>query len=138
MRRIGTVVFIIAAVLAAQGTRHRAWGEEAGATKPDGATCNRAAFRLVLDVGHTAQVPGAKSARGLHEFDFNLNLAKLIERQLVDAGFTKTVLLVTEGPALRGLAQRVMRANATHADLLLSIHHDSVPDSMLEKWEYNG
>src|SRR6202008_2389530 len=66
------------------------------------------------------------------------NLAKLIERQLVDAGFTRTVLLVTEGPALRGLARRVARANAAHADLLLSIHHDSVPDSMLEKWEYNG
>src|SRR5262249_36414543 len=76
--------------------------------------------------------------RGLHEFDFNLNLAKVIERQLVDAGYARTVLLVTEGPKMRGLARRVTRANALHPDLLLSIHHDSVPDSMLEKWEYNG
>jgi N-acetylmuramoyl-L-alanine amidase len=138
MRRLGAIAFLIVAVLIAHGARHRAWGEEAGAAKPAGATCDRAAFRLVLDVGHTAQVPGAKSARGAHEFDFNLRLARLIEQQLIDAGFAKTVLLVTEGPALQGLARRVARANAAHADLLLSIHHDSVPDSMLEKWDYNG
>lgn len=137
MRRIGTLALFVA-VLIAHGAWHRASGEEAGAAKPAGATCDRAAFRLVLDVGHTAQVPGAKSARGLHEFDFNLRLAKLIEQQLIEAGFAKTVLLVTEGPALAGLARRVARANAAHADLLLSIHHDSVPDSMLEKWDYNG
>jgi N-acetylmuramoyl-L-alanine amidase len=138
MRWIGTIVFLIVAVLATHGARHDAWGEEAGAAKPAGATCDRAAFRLVLDVGHTAQVPGAKSARGLHEFDFNLRLAKLIEKQLLDAGFARTVLLVTEGPALPSLARRVTRANAARADLLLSIHHDSVPDSLLEKWDYNG
>ena len=28
-------------------------------------TCNRAAFRAVIDVGHTAQAPGATSARTL-------------------------------------------------------------------------
>ena len=134
MWRIGTIVFLM---IAALGSPH-ARGEEAGAAKAAGATCDRAAFRLVLDVGHTAQVPGAKSARGAHEFDFNLRLAKLIEKQLVDADFAKTVLLVTDGPALQSLARRVARANAAHADLLLSIHHDSVPDSMLEKWDYNG
>jgi N-acetylmuramoyl-L-alanine amidase len=138
MRRVGTIAFLIVAVLIALGARHRAWGEEAGAAKPVAATCDRAAFRLVLDVGHTAQVPGAKSARGLQEFDFNLRLAQLIEKQLVDAGFTQTVLLVTDGPKWQSLARRVARANAAHTDLLLSIHHDSVPDSMLEKWDYNG
>jgi N-acetylmuramoyl-L-alanine amidase len=138
MRRIGAIALLLAAILASQGASNAVRGEEAGADKAAGATCDRAAFRLVLDVGHTAQVPGAKSARGLHEFDFNLRLAQLIEKQLLDAGFARTVLLVTEGPAMAGLARRVARANAAHADLLLSIHHDSVPDSMLEKWEYNG
>ena len=38
--------------------------------------CKRAAFRAVIDVGHTAQAPGATSARGFLEFSFNLNLAK--------------------------------------------------------------
>jgi N-acetylmuramoyl-L-alanine amidase len=138
MRRIGTIALLAAAILASQGARHPVRGEEAGVGKATGATCDRAAFRLVLDVGHTAEVPGAKSARGLHEFEFNLRLAKLIEKQLLDAGFPRTVLLVTEGKTMPGLARRVARANAAHADLLLSIHHDSVPDSMLEKWEYQG
>src|ERR1043166_3710521 len=138
MRRIAPIALLILAVLAAQAMQYRAWSEEAGAAKPAGPACDRAAFRLVLDVGHTAQFPGAKSARGLHEFDFNLHLTKLIEKQLLDAGFARTVVLVTDGPALQSLARRVARANAAHADLLLSIHHDSVPDRLLEKWEYNG
>src|SRR5438445_3114092 len=137
MRQIVTTAFLLVAVRATQGVRHDARGEEAGKAKAAGPTCDRAAFRLVLDVGHTAQVPGAKSARGLHEFDFNLRLAKLIEKDLLDAGFAKTVLLVTDGPALPSLARRVARANAARADLLLSVHHDSVPDRLLEKWEYN-
>jgi N-acetylmuramoyl-L-alanine amidase len=139
MRRIGTIGLLILAVLAAPGARQGASGEEAGATaKPAEATCDRAAFRLVLDVGHTDQAPGARSARGLREFDFNLRLAKVIDQQLLDAGFAKTILLVTEGPALQSLVRRVARADALHADLLLSIHHDSVPDAFLGKWEYNG
>jgi len=137
MKRIGAIALVVA-VLALQGMRNPATGEESAPSDKSATTCNRAAFRLVLDVGHTAQVPGAKSARGLREFDFNLNLAKEIERQLIDAGFSKTVVLITDGPALQGLARRVARANASHADLLLSIHHDSVPDRMLEKWTYNG
>ena len=30
------------------------------------------------------------------------------------------------------------RANGSGADLFLSIHHDSVPDRFLERWEYEG
>ena len=103
-----------------------------------GSSCLRAAFRVVLDVGHTAQAPGAKSARGLDEYDFNLRLAKQIDRALLDAGFAKTVLMVTGGHAVRSMYVRIAHANSLSANLLLSIHHDSVPDKMLEKWEYDG
>src|SRR6476619_2892712 len=48
------------------------------------------------------------------------------------------LLLVTEGPSRKALAERVKRANALGADLFLSIHHDSVPDKFLEKWEFEG
>lgn len=102
------------------------------------ASCPRADFRVVLDVGHTAEAPGAKSARGLDEYDFNLRLAKLIDKALLDAGFAKTVLMVTGGPAVRSMYVRVAHANGLSANLLLSIHHDSVPDKMMEKWEYDG
>jgi N-acetylmuramoyl-L-alanine amidase len=100
--------------------------------------CARTLFRVVIDVGHTAQVPGATSARGVPEFVFNLSLAKRLEEQLLAAGFRSTVLLVTEGPARKSLVKRVERANALAADLFLSIHHDSVPNKLLEKWEFEG
>ena len=100
--------------------------------------CARATFRVVIDVGHTAQVPGAISARGVPEFVFNLSLAERVEEQLLAAGFRRSVLLVTEGPARKSLVKRVKRANALAADLFLSIHHDSVPHKLLEKWEFEG
>ncbi len=57
------------------------------------ASCNRAQFRIVVDVGHTANSPGAVSARGTDEYDFNLRLAKAVDRKLVDMGFSRAVLL---------------------------------------------
>src|SRR5436190_7368117 len=100
--------------------------------------CRRTAFRVIIDVGHTEQAPGASSARGVSEFAFNVNLARRIEQQLLAAGFRRSVLLITEGPSGRGLVERVTRANALEADLFLSVHHDSVPDEFLEKWEFEG
>jgi N-acetylmuramoyl-L-alanine amidase len=100
--------------------------------------CDRAVFRLAVDVGHTDESYGATSARGAREYDFNLRLAKLIKRQLVDAGFTSTSLLVAEGKAQASLTKRVAVTNRLEPELFLSIHHDSVPDKFLQKWEYEG
>jgi N-acetylmuramoyl-L-alanine amidase len=100
--------------------------------------CDRAAFRLILDVGHTRESEGAISARGVPEYEFNLALAKTIEVQLTEAGFTKTVVLISAGPGRASLIQRVLRANAMSADLLLSIHHDSVPEMFKEAWELDA
>lgn len=110
----------------------------AHAAKAPASKCNRAAFRVILDVGHTAQEPGATSARGVPEYDFNLRLARRIEAKLLDAGFAKTVLFVTAGPNRKELPARVARANAMRADLLVSIHHNSVPEFLIGKWEYEG
>jgi N-acetylmuramoyl-L-alanine amidase len=104
----------------------------------DGGQCDRAHFRLLLDVGHTAKVPGADSARRVPEFQFNLRLAQEIDDAMIGAGFSKTAVLVTEGPKQIGLSRRVARANHLAPDVLLSIHHDSVPDKFVEKWEYEG
>jgi N-acetylmuramoyl-L-alanine amidase len=100
--------------------------------------CNRAKFRLLLDVGHTVEDGGAISARGVPEYEFNLRLARRIERKLLDAGFGKTLLLITGGPAIPGLVQRVAAANKSAANLFLSIHHDSVPEAFLKNWEFEG
>jgi N-acetylmuramoyl-L-alanine amidase len=113
-------------------------GEARAGDEAHGAACNRATFKAVIDVGHSAQVPGAKSARGVGEFDFNLRLATLIRDKLVASGFNNTVLLITEGRKYRSLHERVARANKLKPDLFLSIHHDAVPDSFLQKWEFEG
>ena len=42
---------------------------------------------------------------------FNLRLATLIEQGLIAAGFGKTILLVTDGPAQPGLVKRAESAN---------------------------
>jgi N-acetylmuramoyl-L-alanine amidase len=108
------------------------------AAKPKPASCQPANFRVVLDVGHTVAVPGAISAHGVPEYQFNLQLATAAKAALVAAGFDKTVLLITEKPPPLGLFERAFRANAMAADLFIAIHHDSVPDPMLQTWQYDG
>jgi N-acetylmuramoyl-L-alanine amidase len=109
-----------------------------GSLKSGPATCDPAKFRIVLDVGHTAESEGATSSRNVPEFAFNLRLAQQIEEKLKAEGFAETRLLVTEGKAKPSLAKRVAAANDLHASLFLSIHHDSVPDKLLENWEFEG
>jgi N-acetylmuramoyl-L-alanine amidase len=101
-------------------------------------TCPRSTFRAVVDVGHTVDVPGAMSARGIPEYAFNLQLGKDIKQALLDAGFAQTVLLITATAPWAGLFERAARANSMHANLFISIHHDSVPDNLLKTWEYDG
>jgi N-acetylmuramoyl-L-alanine amidase len=108
------------------------------ALRPDATTCDPANFRIVLDVGHTAESEGATSARNIPEFNFNLRLAQRIQEKLKAEGFAETKLLVTEGKARSSLVKRVAAANNLNANFFLSIHHDSVPDKMLEDWEFEG
>jgi len=107
-------------------------------SKPLAPKCDPSKFRVVLDVGHTTEAPGATSARNVPEFDFNVRLAKRIEERLKSEGFVESSLLVTEGKAKPSLWKRVAAANRSHARLLLSIHHDSVPDSFFDEWDFEG
>jgi len=108
------------------------------ALKPVATRCDPSKFRIVLDVGHTAESEGAISARNVSEFVFNLRLAKRIEEKLKAEGFAETRLLLTEGKARPSLVKRVAAANNLRADLFLSIHHDAVPNKLLEDWEFEG
>jgi N-acetylmuramoyl-L-alanine amidase len=100
--------------------------------------CDASKFRVIVDVGHTPEIPGAISARGVNEYDFNLKLAKVIERKLNEAGYARTSLLLANGPAIPSLVRRIAQANQTSADLLISIHHDSVPQMFKAVWEFGG
>jgi N-acetylmuramoyl-L-alanine amidase len=111
----------------------------APAAKPEmKPACDRSAFRVVLDIGHTTEDPGAISARGVGEFAFNQVLALEIEHRLVDTGFDQVTMLLQAGPGKRSLYTRMARANRLAGDIFLSIHHDAVPDSFLENWDYEG
>lgn len=128
---------VLTAFFAAAGP---AWSQERAA--PPGnepqAACRRSDFRVAVDVGHTVAVPGAMSARGATEYSFNLRLGESIKQTLVKAGFDKAELLITGAAPPLGLLERAVRANKMHADLFLSIHHNSVPDNLLQTWNYEG
>ena len=89
-------------------------------------------------MGHTATSPGADSARGVPEYEFNLKLADVIAQSLHDAGFDETIRLLTSGAKLPSLFERAARANHMHADLFIAVHHNSVPNNLKEAWQYQG
>jgi N-acetylmuramoyl-L-alanine amidase len=128
---------VLASILIASGPRAVS-AEEHAKNQAAAATCAPSAFRVVVDVGHTLEVPGAMSARNVPEYAFNLQLAREVKQALVDAGFEQTDLLITAAAPWRGLVERAARANALHANLFISIHHDSVPDKLKHIWEYAG
>ena len=111
------------------------------ASKPVAAKCDPSKLRVVLDVGHTAESEGATSARNVAEFVFNLRLAQRIAEKLKADGFPETRLhQLTEGKSRPDLVKRrVAAANELHLRISsCRSHHDSVPNSLLENWEFEG
>lgn len=91
---------------------------------------------IALDVGHYLAAPGATSARGVPEFEFNRALARAIDAKLRETGL-RTELIGIEGEA-RELAARPRRAREAGALVFLSVHHDSARERYLRDWEYEG
>ena len=91
---------------------------------------------IALDVGHSATVPGAISARGRPEFSFNVELVSAINAELA-AGNRQTIRIGADGDML-ALKQRTEEARAVRATFFLSIHHDSAQEYYLQPWEWNG
>ncbi|WP_332673547.1 N-acetylmuramoyl-L-alanine amidase [Aromatoleum sp.] len=89
---------------------------------------------VAVDIGHTLSASGARSARGRTEFEFNRDLALRVLAAL-DRLDVKTRVINLDG-RIGSLAARP--AQVTDADFFLSIHHDSVGESELDFWEWNG
>jgi len=89
---------------------------------------------VAVDVGHTLAAPGATSARGRSEFEFNQALAGQLVRALQAKGLATR--LINGGGMIESLAARP--AAAPEADLFIAIHHDSVDESELRPWAWEG
>lgn len=89
---------------------------------------------VALDIGHTLAKPGATSARGVPEFEFNRALATRVEATLGEREFRTRV--VNADGKIADLAERP--AQAGDADFFLSIHHDSAQPRYLSRWRHQG
>ncbi|TVT51033.1 MAG: N-acetylmuramoyl-L-alanine amidase [Denitromonas halophila] len=89
---------------------------------------------VAVDVGHTLAAPGATSARGRSEFDFNRDLAREVAAALITRGIAAH--LVNDDGQIASLRDRPKAV--PEADFFLSIHHDSVSEHELTPWVWEG
>jgi N-acetylmuramoyl-L-alanine amidase len=89
---------------------------------------------VAVDVGHYNAEPGALSARGRAELEFNRDLAIEVARALEARG--PQVRVIGADGAMAVLSRRT--GAAREAQLFLSVHHDSVQPHYLEEWEHEG
>lgn len=89
---------------------------------------------IAIDVGHFREHPGAISARGIAEFEFNLALATDIATGLKQRGCA-VMLIGADGNAV-DLRSRTQQARG--ARFFLSVHHDSVQEQFLKPWRVDG
>lgn len=99
--------------------------------------CTRSDVVVAVDVGHSSSSPGAVSARGVPEFRFNRELADVIVKALASAGFRNSFAINADG-RIKSLRERTTEAAQSGADLLLSVHHDSVQPRYLSSWTFEG
>jgi N-acetylmuramoyl-L-alanine amidase len=99
--------------------------------------CEPAGFPVAIDIGHYRARPGALSARGVPEFEFNLALAREVVAMLHAAGFNRSSLIGETGAPLE-LRERTGMATRGGARVLVSLHHDSVQPRYLRTWTLQG
>lgn len=108
-----------------------------------GGGTNAAAFlapecRVAIDIGHSLRDPGAISARGVPEYQFNRRMARLLLGRLQQDPLFRGSFLVNDTGEAVPLASRPAIAAVRGANIFLSIHHDSVYPEQLSQWVYQG
>ena len=105
------------------------WRFGAASAQPAGrGTPVRRVPTVVIDPGHGGIDPGAISSNGIYEKDIVLATASEFARELA-ARRNYRVALTRSTDEFLPLRERVARARAWKADLLLSIHADALPDT---------
>ena len=95
-------------------------------------------FKIAIDIGHSSNIPGAISARGVPEYLFNKQVGNLLYQKLRQNRKFKGSFIINATGADISLYARAAIANKQKADLFLSIHHDSVYPKDLSDWAYQG
>lgn len=104
--------------------------EQAGSTKPKVAAKKKKLRDVIvaIDPGHGGRDPGATGRLGTHEKDVTLQIAKRLKR-VVDGTKGMKAQLIRGSDRFMRLRDRIKRAHALNADLMISIHADSFPDT---------
>jgi N-acetylmuramoyl-L-alanine amidase len=97
-------------------------------------TVNVLAAEIAVDVGHGGRDPGAISARGRGEFDFNRDFAGILAERLAAGG--QRVRRINFDGAIGSLAARPQAAAGS--DFFISIHHDSIDEAWLLPWTWES
>src|SRR5258706_583506 len=79
---------------------------------------------IVIDAGHGGEDPGAVGRHGTREKHVTLAIARRL-KNLVDGEPNMRALLTRDGDYFLELRERVRKARAVNADLMVSIHADS-------------
>jgi N-acetylmuramoyl-L-alanine amidase len=101
------------------------------------ARCDREDFVLAIDIGHSVRDPGAISSRGVAEYYYNKVLAARLLSTARRIGYRRAFIVNPDDQVLT-LTQRAWVAKKSDADLLLSIHHDSMEARHLSQWRFHG
>ena len=88
-------------------------------------------IKITLDAGHGGSEAGAVGCLGTKEKDVNLQIAQNLKTKLEKLG--AKVLMTREDDSYVGLYERVEKSNYFDADIFLSIHNNSLPDSMADR-----
>lgn len=91
---------------------------------------------IAVDVGHSLKQPGATSARGKQEFEFNRELAQIVKRSIDSLG-GQAFEIGADGKSVDP-ETRPLEASARNAKFFLSLHHDSVQPQYLDEWTWQG
>ncbi|WP_035058897.1 N-acetylmuramoyl-L-alanine amidase family protein [Andreprevotia chitinilytica] len=89
------------------------------------------AAEIALDIGHSLKKPGAISASGRKEFDFNVALGRVVAAELENHGLAVRLIGIDGDRDV--LTDRTKQA--VGATFFLSLHHDSVQPQYLKEAE---
>lgn len=91
---------------------------------------HRSQFSIVIDPGHGGKEHGTHSPKGIPEKVFNLQIAKLLYKKLTTKKHARKikVYLTRTKDKYVSLEDRVAFAKKKKCNLLISIHHNALPD----------